>query len=124
MTVTPNLSPELARALDEHAVQRATDADRWAREHMDVQPPCWAVEVDGWGDHGSDGDNLLRACQTMQHTIDDGVYVYGLGMQRPDSTLDDLQFFIHPNNDGITLAQARALAAALIALADAVEGAK
>ncbi|WP_078326240.1 hypothetical protein [Mycobacteroides salmoniphilum] len=122
MTITTKLLPDnIERMLDD---QQAANMGRYAREYAHVQPPHWAIEVDDWEDHGSDGDNLLRACQTTQHTIDDGVYVYGLGMQRPDGTLDDLQFFIHPDNDGVTLVQARALAAALIALTDAIEGAK
>lgn len=122
MTLTTKLLPDnIERMLDE---PQTADTERYAREYANVKPPRWAVEVDDWGDHGSDGDNLLRACETQQHTIDDGVYVYGLGMQRPDGTLDDLQFFIHPDNDGMTLKQARSLAAALVALADEIEAAK
>ncbi|WP_234795573.1 hypothetical protein [Mycobacteroides saopaulense] len=90
----------------------------------DVAPPHWAVEVDDWEDHGSNGDNLLRACQTEQHLIDDRAYVYGLGMQRPDGTFDDLRFFIHPDSDGVTPSQARSLATALVALADEIDTAK
>lgn len=77
MTAATNPSPAtIKRMLDDW--QAANDG--YAREYAHVEPPLWAVEVDDWTDHGSNGDNLLRACQTTQHTIGDGVYVYGLGM--------------------------------------------
>ncbi len=121
MTATTKLSPAIIeRVLDDW---QAANKD-YAREYAHVEPPRWAAAFDDWEDHGSGGDNLLRACETRQHTLDEGVYVYALGMQRPDGTLDDLKFFIHPDNDGVTLAQARSLAVALVALADEIEGVK
>lgn len=118
MTTVPEFLPDtIERVSDDH---RAGDVAGCP----DVAPPRWAVEVDDWEDHGSNGDNLLRACQTEQRLIDDRAYVYGLGMQRPDGTFDDLRFFIHPDSDGVTPFQARSLAAALIALADEIEAAK
>lgn len=121
MTASTNLSPaSIDRMLDDW--QAANKA--YAREYAHVEAPHWAVTVDDWEDHGSGGDNLLRACETRQHTLDEGVYVYALGMQRPDGTLDDLKFFIHPDNDGVTPSQARSLAAALITLADEIEATK
>lgn len=118
MTTAPEPLPgTIEHVLDDH---RAGDGAGYPL----VESPHWAVEVDDWGDHGRNGDNLLRACQTEQHLIDDGVYVYGLGMQRPDGTFDDLRFFIHPDSDGVTLTQARSLASALITLANEIDSAK
>lgn len=121
MTASINASPaSIDRMLDDW--QAANKA--YAREYAHIEAPRWAVTVGDWEDHGSGGDNLLRACETAQHMLDEDAYVYGLGMQRPDGTLDDLKFFIHPDNDGVTLAQARLLAAALTALADEIESVK
>ncbi|QSN52118.1 Uncharacterised protein [Mycobacteroides abscessus subsp. abscessus] len=118
MTTVPELAPgTIERVLDDH---RAGDL----AGRPDVAPPRWAAEVDDWEDHGINGDNLLRACETRQYTLDEGVYVYALGMQRPDGTFDDLRFFIHPDTDGVTPSQARSLAAALVALAHEIETAK
>lgn len=123
MTVTTEpLTDTIEGMLD--APQDA-DAERYARQYAHVEPPRWAIEVDDWQDHGHNGDNLLRACQTEEHPLgEDGGYVYALGMQRPDGTLDDLQIFIHSDSDGVTLAQSRSLAAALVALADSIERTK
>ncbi|AYM42059.1 hypothetical protein [Mycobacteroides chelonae] len=121
MTGTINPSPAIIeRMLDDW---RASN-EGYSREYAHVKPPHWAVEIDDWTDHGSNGDNVLRACQTKEHLIDGRAYVYGLGMQRPDGTFDDLKFFIHPDSDGVTPSQARSLATALIALADEIEAAK
>ncbi len=121
MTAATNPSPAtIKHMLDDWEATKET----CVRECTHVEPPRWAVVVDDWEDHGSGGDNLLRACETRQHTLDEGVYVYALGMQRPDGTFDDLKFFIHPDNDGVTPSQARALAAALVALADEIESVK